>query len=260
MDRNRPIGIFDSGMGGISVLGEAIRMMPTENFIYYGDSENAPYGSKTKEEVTALSEAVCEHLIERHVKAIVIACNTATSAAAPYLREKYKDIPVIGIEPALKPAVEGQPEGAVLVMATEMTLKESKFLDLCDRIANEREVIKLPCPSLVALVESGITEGYEAEQAIRECLEEVDFSRVTAVVLGCTHFVFLRDAVTAVMGEDVKIFDGNTGTVKHLLQVLDNLGLHDESRHEATIEIINSGGMSLVLQSQRLLSLYKPFI
>lgn len=258
MDQNRPIGIFDSGMGGVSVLGEAIRMMPTENFIYYGDSGNAPYGVKSKEEVTRLSEAVCDHLVSRNVKAIVIACNTATSAAAPYLREKYKDIPVIGIEPALKPAVEAQREGAVLVMATEMTLKEAKFKNLCNRIAKEREIIKLPCPSLVELVESGITEGEEAKRAIEACLKAVDYSRVSAVVLGCTHFIFLREAVSQVMGQGVMIFDGNTGTVRHLLQVLESLGLHDESRHESTIEIINSGGMDLVLQSQRLLNLYKP--
>lgn len=258
MDQNRPIGIFDSGMGGVSVLGEAIRMMPTENFIYYGDSGNAPYGTKSKEEVIRLSEAVCDHLVSHHVKAIVIACNTATSAAAPYLREKYKDIPVIGIEPALKPAVETQKEGAVLVMATEMTLKEAKFKNLCSRIAKEREIIKLPCPSLVTLVESGITDGEAAESAIRACLEAVDYSRVTAVVLGCTHFIFLREAVSRVLGQEVMIFDGNTGTVRHLLQVLESLGLHDETRHESTIEIVNSGGMDLVLQSQRLLGLYKP--
>ena len=144
VDKSRPIGIFDSGMGGISVLGEAIRWLPTENFIYYGDSVNAPYGTKTKRRGHhALSEQICDHFIERNVKAIVIACNTATSAAVEYLRQKYTHIPVIGIEPALKPAVEHVPEGAVLVLATEMTLKEAKFLDLCDRIANERKVLKL---------------------------------------------------------------------------------------------------------------------
>lgn len=258
VDKSRPIGIFDSGMGGISVLGEAIRWLPTENFIYYGDSANAPYGPRSKEEVTRLSEAICDHFIERDVKAIVIACNTATSAAATYLRAKYPQIPVIGIEPALKPAVETLEEGAVLVMATEMTLKEEKFLDLCDRIAKEREVVKLPCPSLVSLVESGITDGPAAEEAVRSCLEAVDYSRVKAVVLGCTHFVFLRDVVKRVMGEGVAVFDGNLGTVKHLLQLLEERGDHDVSQHEATIEIINSGGMDLVLQSQRLLNLYKP--
>lgn len=257
VDKHRPIGIFDSGMGGISVLGEAIRWLPTENFIYYGDSANAPYGPKTKEEVTRLSEAICDHFIERDAKAIVIACNTATSAAAEYLRLKYPQIPVIGIEPALKPAVEMLKEGAVLVLATEMTLKEEKFLNLCNRIAKEREVLKIPCPSLVTLVEKGITEGAEAEKAVRDCLETVERSNVKAVVLGCTHFVFLRDVVKTVMGEGVEVFDGNEGTVKHLLQLLEERGDHDMTKHEATIEIINSGGMDLVLQSQRLLNLYK---
>lgn len=258
VDKSRPIGIFDSGMGGISVLGEAIRWLPTENFIYYGDSLNAPYGSKTKEEVTALSEQICDHFIERNVKAIVIACNTATSAAVEHLRQKYTHIPVIGIEPALKPAVETVEKGAVLVLATEMTLKEAKFLDLCDRIANERKVLKLPCPSFVTMVEQGIVSGPEAEAEVRKCLKVFAQEDVRAVVLGCTHFVFLRDVIAKVMGDGVEIFDGNLGTVKHLLQILEERGDHDTTQHEATIEIINSGGMALVMQSQKLLSLYKP--
>lgn len=258
VDKSRPIGIFDSGMGGISVLGEAIRWLPTENFIYYGDSANAPYGTKTKEEVTELSEHICDHFIERNVKAIVIACNTATSAAVEHLRQKYTHIPVIGIEPALKPAVEHVPDGAVLVLATEMTLKEAKFLDLCDRIANERKVLKLPCPSFVTMVEQGIVAGEEAEAEVRRCLEPFIQEEVKAVVLGCTHFVFLREVIEKVLGADVAIFDGNLGTVKHLLQTLEERGDHDMTQHEATIEIINSGGMGLVLQSQKLLSLYKP--
>lgn len=255
---NHPIGVFDSGMGGVSVLGDAIRLMPTENYIFYGDSGNAPYGIKTKEEVTKLSEAVCDHLVQRGVKAIVIACNTATSAAAIYLREKYPHIPVIGMEPALKPAVEAVLEGAVLVMATEMTLKEQKFENLCNDIAKDREVIKLPCPSLVSLVESGITSGEVAESAIRDCMKDIDLDRVRAVVLGCTHFVFLREAVRAVIGDQAAVFDGNLGTVKHLEQILESKDLLDKTKHEATIEIINSGGMSFVLQSQRLLNLYQP--
>lgn len=254
-DLHRPIGIFDSGMGGISVLGEAIRYMPTENYIYYGDSLNAPYGIKTKEEIIELSEHICNYFIEKECKAIVIACNTATSVAAEYLRSRYS-IPVIGIEPALKPAVEKLETGAILVMATEVTLKEEKFKQLMDRTAQDREVIKLACPSLVTLVENGITEGVEAEEAIRACFAEVDVSRVTGVVLGCTHFVFLRKAVRNVLGNQVALFDGNGGTVKHLLEILEKNHLHDHEKHEATIQIINSGGMSLVMQSQKLLSLY----
>lgn len=258
MDRHRPIGIFDSGMGGISVLGEAIRLLPTENFIYYGDSANAPYGPKSKEEVIELCERICDHFVERQVKAIVIACNTATSAAAEHLRAKYKDIPVIGMEPALKPAVEMLDDGAVLVLATEMTLREEKFISLCNRIAKEREVLKLACPSFVTLVEEGITQGEVAEQLIRDCLSSVVLTKVKAIVLGCTHFVFLRQAVSHVVGEQVGLFDGNHGTIKHLLEVLEARGEHDTTKHEATIEIINSGGMPLVLQSQKLLSMYKP--
>ena len=124
---NRPIGVLDSGLGGISVLRELVKLMPGEDFIYYGDSANAPYGTRTPEEVIDLTKKDVEFLLERGAKAIVVACNTATSAGIQILRERYTDIPVIGIEPALKPAVLSKQNPKVLVMATPMTLREEKF-------------------------------------------------------------------------------------------------------------------------------------
>ena len=133
-EMQRPIGVFDSGVGGISVLRELVALMPNENFIFYGDSKNAPYGTKTLEEVRKLTLADAEYLRSRNVKALVVACNTATSAAIHILREKYqKEIPVIGIEPALKPAVSVKENSRVLVMATPMTLREKKFHNLMQK-------------------------------------------------------------------------------------------------------------------------------
>ena len=143
------IGVFDSGVGGISVLRELVAQMPNENYIFFGDSKNAPYGTKTLEEVQKLTCADAEYLLSRGVKALVVACNTATSAAIRILREKYADMPVIGIEPALKPAVHAGGHPRVLVMATPMTLREEKFHALMQRFESDAEILRLPCPGLV---------------------------------------------------------------------------------------------------------------
>ena len=154
-----PIGVFDSGVGGISVLRELVAQMPNENYIFFGDSKNAPYGTKTLEEVQQLTCADAEYLLSRGVKALVVACNTATSAAIRILREKYADMPVIGIEPALKPAVRAGGHPRVLVMATPMTLREEKFHALMQRFESDAEILRLPCPGLVEYVEQGVLEG-----------------------------------------------------------------------------------------------------
>ena len=135
--KNNPIGFFDSGVGGLSVLREAISIMPNENYIFFGDSKNAPYGTKSVEEVKKLRFKTAEFMMEKKVKAIVVACNTATSAAIDDLREKYKDIPVIGIEPALKPAVKLNRKGNIIIMATPMTLREHKFVNLMDKYKDQ---------------------------------------------------------------------------------------------------------------------------
>ena len=159
-----PIGVFDSGVGGISVLRELVAQMPNENYIFFGDSKNAPYGTKTLEEVQKLTCADAEYLLSRGVKALVVACNTATSAAIRILREKYADMPVIGIEPALKPAVHAGGHPRVLVMATPMTLREEKFHALMQRFESDAEILRLPCSGLVEYVEQGVLEGAELEE------------------------------------------------------------------------------------------------
>ena len=257
---NRPIGIFDSGMGGISVLGEAIRQMPNETFIYFGDSANAPYGEKSTDQIIALSDRVCERLKSHDVKAIVIACNTATSAAAAYLREKFTPIPILGMEPALKPAVQDHPHGAIVVMATEVTLREKKFAALMQRTAAQANVIKLPCPNLVRMVERSVVTGPEAELEIKSCFQEVDTDGVDAVVLGCTHFIFLRKALRTLFGDKLQIYDGNAGTINNLKMTLDQMGMlaHPENKGEFTL--LNSKNDAYNLQMQNLLDLYEQVV
>lgn len=210
----RPIGVFDSGVGGISVLRELVALMPNENYIFYGDSKNAPYGTKTLEEVQALAGADAKHLVEQDVKALVVACNTATSAAIKILRKKYPDIPIIGIEPALKPAVMAGEHPRVLVLATPMTLREEKFQMLLKEHEMEAEIIPLPCPGLMEFVERGELNSPRLEQFLIELFAEYIEHPVDSVVLGCTHYPFVKEMIQKVLGSHVQIFDGGAGTAR----------------------------------------------
>lgn len=257
---NRPIGIFDSGMGGISVLGEAIRQLPNESFIYYGDAANAPYGEKSTEAIIELSDRVCKQLLSRDVKAIVIACNTATSAAADTLRKKHPQVPILGMEPALKPAVQVNPEGTIVVMATEVTLREKKFAELMDRTADQAKVVKLPCPSLVRMVERSVLTGPEAESELKHCFQDLDFMALSAIVLGCTHFVFLRKALKSLLGERIQLFDGNVGTIKNLSRILEQRGLRANKDNLAAIELQSSLDEVYTERMRQLLEIYDQVV
>lgn len=217
---NRPIGVFDSGVGGISVLHCLTDLMPNENFIYYGDSLNAPYGTKTFDAVKELTFATAKRLIDQNCKCLVIACNTATAAAVRALRQTYSHIPVIGIEPALKPAVMAKPGGNILVMATAVTLKEEKFHRLMDTYKDCANILTLPCPGIVEFVERGILSGDELNLYLKDLLCEYISNPPDAVVLGCTHYPFVRKAIENTLDKDVLIFDGGNGTARETLHQL----------------------------------------
>lgn len=240
--KKQPIGVFDSGVGGISVLRELVKLMPEENYIYFGDSKNAPYGIKTLEEVRKLSIADAEFLIEQNAKALVVACNTATSAAIQILREKYPKMPVVGIEPALKPAVCFKPEPRVLVMATPMTLREEKFHQLLLRYEDQADIVRLPSPGLVELVERGELSGAELEQFLTELFAQYRKERIDCVVLGCTHFPLARETIQKVLGNDVAVFDGGAGTARETKRRLIAAGLKNDSAGRGTIQMENSLG------------------
>ncbi len=210
-----PIGVFDSGVGGISTLREMTQLLPQERFLYYGDAQNAPYGTKPKEEVLRCVREVVSVLLRQRVKALVIACNTATSAAAATLRQELT-IPVIGMEPALKPAQAARQGGRILVMATPLTLKEEKFERLMAQYGEG--AVKVPCPGLMELVEQD--DAPEAERYLRSLFAQYDLPQVDAVVLGCTHYVFLRPMIRAMLPERIVITDGNLGTARQLQRVL----------------------------------------
>ena len=232
------IAVFDSGVGGISVLRHLRRQLPGERFLYFGDSANAPYGSRPTEEVRALTLAAVEGLrAEYPLKALVLACNTATAAAVTALREKYPDFIVIGIEPALKLAADHFPGGHIGVMATEVTLREEKFDSLLHRFDANCTVIKIPAPGLVPLIEGGKAEAPETEALLREILRPY-IGKLDALVLGCTHYPFAAKAISGILGEKVVLLDGGDGTARETRRRLEKAGLLEEGTGSVTI--INS--------------------
>ena len=227
-----PVGVFDSGVGGISTLREMIRELPDERFLYYGDMANAPYGVKSTDEVVACVRKVVDHLLTRDIKALVIACNTATGAAAAVLRKELP-VPVIGMEPALKPASLVRKNGSVLVLATPLTLRQEKFTNLM-KLYGEGAV-KVPCPGLMELVEADDVPG--AKRYMEELFTRYPPEQVDAVVLGCTHYVFLKGLIRDLLPERIAITDGNAGTARQLKRVLAKNGLlNPEGPGSVTLE------------------------
>ena len=251
-----PIGVFDSGVGGISVLRELVALMPNENYIYFGDSANAPYGTKTLDEGVALVCNDAEYLYNKGIKALVVACNTATSAAIQILRERYQDIAVIGIEPALKPAVLSGHYPRVLVMATPMTVRETKFLRLMQRFEEQAQIIPLPCPGLMEFVEKGDLDSAELEDYLQKLF--APYEKIDAVVLGCTHYPFVKKKIQKVLGYRVRLFDGGEGTARETRRQLENRGLLNSSGEPGKVVFENSAKEDVLLKlSQNLLNYEK---
>jgi len=236
---NRPVALFDSGVGGISVLAEMIRRMPGESYLYFGDSAHAPYGSRPADEVRALTEKHIASLLERGAKAIVIACNTATGAAIAGLRKKYPEIPIIGMEPAIKPAAIAHPGGRILVMATPVTLTSEKFRNLMSLYTEKAEIIPVPCKQLARMIEAGILEGPELEEYLQETLAPHLFRPADAVVLGCTHYPFIRSVIARMAGTE-NIYDGGAGTARETERRLREKGLLSGSTVPGSVTILNS--------------------
>ena len=225
---DRPVGMLDSGLGGISVLAQALRALPRENFVYFGDTANIPYGDKEPEEVLRLTRLGVDRLIGHGCKAIVIACNTATSVAAQQLRSELS-LPVIGIEPALKPASLLPGEGQILVLATQVTLRLPKFHALMELYGDHATPV--PCSGLMECVEAGQLEGERVENLLRELLSPYLQTPIKAVVLGCTHYPFLKKAIAAILPPGTPLVDGNAGTARQLARRLKEEGLEAPPEH-----------------------------
>ena len=232
------IGVFDSGVGGISVLRELLALMPEEKYLYFGDSANAPYGKRTTEQVRQLTLAAAAHLLDRGCKALVVACNTATAAAIRELRAAYPDTIIIGIEPALKVAADRFPGGHIGVMATPVTLREEKFHTQLHRFPG-MTVELIPVPELVELVEAGKADGPEVEALLRPVLTPYA-DKLEAVVLGCTHYPFAAKTISRLLGENTAVLDGGPGTARETRRRLAEAGLLRSGDGELLLE--NSAG------------------
>ena len=230
--------MFDSGVGGISVLRELVKQMPGEKFLYFGDSANAPYGKRTTAQVRQLTMDAAAMLMERGIKALVVACNTATAAAITDLRQAYPDTIIIGIEPALKPAADRFPNGNIGVMATPVTLREEKFHLQLERFSGA-QVHLIPVPELVELVEAGHTDDESVENLLRPVLLPYA-GKLDAVVLGCTHFPFAAKVIGKLLGEKTAILDGGEGTARETHRRLQEAGLLEEG--EGCVQMENSSG------------------
>ncbi|MBQ4156687.1 MAG: glutamate racemase [Clostridia bacterium] len=240
--RSRPIGVFDSGLGGVSVLRNMSALLPKEDFIYFGDDKNAPYGTKSEEEILRLAIDDTSFLLQKNVKAIVIACNTATSAAANHLRETLS-VPVIGMEPALKPASLSRKEGVIGVMATPATLKQKKFRLLYEKYGDH--AMPIPCPGLMEFAEKGILSGEEIDVFLKKLLAPYRKFPLESVVLGCTHYVFLKGAISKAL-PGVILYDGNEGTARQLKRVLEERNWLKETG-EGSVSMYTSGDESHIL-------------
>lgn len=240
MNNNESIGIFDSGIGGATVLKEILKKLPNENYIYYSDSKNNPYGDKTDEEIFDMSDKIVKKFIENKCKAIVIACNTASAKAAKQLREKYPEQIIIAIEPAYKMVHDFAYEKPTLVMATKGTIESEKFHKLYEKYDNHKTYL-LACKGLADIIE----EGNEAK--IKNYLEE-NLSKykdkIENVVLGCTHYPLIQEQIQEVLGA-VKFFNGAPNLAKHLKDVLEDNNLLNKSQENGKINFIDSSNSEL---------------
>lgn len=209
------IAFFDSGVGGLTVLQEALKRMPGEDYIYYGDSDHAPYGTKTKEEIKGHVFRSVEFLAQMDLKALVLACNTATSVTVDDLRKMYS-FPIIGMEPAVKLAVKNTKNQKIIVCATNVTLKEGKLSQLVSNLNATEMVEYLPLQELVMFAENFDLESPEVIAYIQKKFSSFNWNEFDSIVLGCTHFIYFRHLIRQFVPKEIQILDGNEGTIKNL--------------------------------------------
>ena len=221
MSSNAPIGVYDSGFGGLSVWRELRRLLPEESLIYLGDGKNCPYGGRSREDIEGFAIAAVERLVERGVKMVVVGCNTATTAAVATLRQRWDDMPIVGLEPAVKPACLTTRTRKIAVLATAHSLSSDMFLATAARYADDVEVVKVVGEGFVELVERNMEHSVEAEMLVRKAVEPLLERGVDKIVLGCTHYPFLKETISRFFPAQTALVDGNLGTVRQLRRRLE---------------------------------------
>jgi glutamate racemase len=240
------IGVFDSGVGGLSILDEALRQLPQHDYIYLADSANAPYGEKSSDWIAGRSMVLCKYLASNGCDAIVIACNTATAQAIKQIRAEL-EIPIIGVEPGIKPAAMQTKNGIVGVLATEATLKSDKFNALLETLPENCHVIKQSGAGLVPLIEAGKADSAEALDLLGQHLAPILDAGADTLVLGCTHYPFLRKAIRKLLGDSITLVDTSEAVVKQLQRQIENLEYGLQAQGRGTVIFISSKNESLLL-------------
>ena len=214
------IAFFDSGVGGLTVLYDAMQVLPHEQYIYYADTEHVPYGTKSKKQIIKYVDEAIAFIADMEPKALVVACNTATSVVIKHLRDLYS-FPIIGMEPAIKPAILAYPGKKVLLCATKRTIKEKKLQHLIEKLNAHDSVQKLSLQKLVKFAEAGHFDTLEVESYLIQKFENIDWEKYGALVLGCTHFLYFKEMIQKIIPDHIDIMDGNKGTVKRLVDLVE---------------------------------------
>jgi len=247
------IGVFDSGVGGLSILDEALQQLPHHNYIYFADSANAPYGDKPPQWIAERSLQICRYLMEQDCSAIVVACNTATAEAIATIRSTL-DIPIIGVEPGIKPAAMQSQNGIVGVLATETTLNSDKFNALLATLPEHCQFIKQAGAGLVPLIEAGLIETPEMQALLRSHLKPIQDQGADTLVLGCTHYPFLKKMIRAVVGDSMTLIDTSDAVVRQLLRQMHQQGLIVSSKHSPKLSLLSTANAdTLEAMAERLL-------
>jgi glutamate racemase len=236
-----PIGIFDSGVGGLSVLKAIRTKMPEETVVYFGDQGHIPYGSRPMEQIRHFSEAITQLLLEQSAKIIVVACNTASAAALKYLRERFPDVPFVGMEPAVKPAAEQTQTGKVGVLATPATFQGALYASVVERFASGVELLQDTCPGLVQEIEQGNLQGSETRDILERALVPMLAGNIDTVVLGCTHYPFVIPLIQQIVGENVRVIDPAPSVARQVWRVLEMKGMKNPSTARGEIKFLTSG-------------------
>lgn len=238
---NSPIGIFDSGVGGISVLRAIREQMPEESVIYFGDQGHIPYGPRPMEQIREFSEAITRFLLQQDAKIIVVACNTASAAALKSLRETFPAVQFVGMEPAVKPAAEHTHTGKVGVLATPATFQGALYASVVERFANGVELFQNTCPGLVQEIEQGNLSGPETRKILEDALGPMLEKNIDTVVLGCTHYPFVIPLIQQIVGDRVRVIDPAPAVAKQTGRLLEANDIKSNSRSKGDVMLYTSG-------------------
>lgn len=247
MSDSRPIGVFDSGTGGLSVLKELLQDLPNEKFIYFADSANCPYGSKSHDEIIRLSSKVVDFLINKNCKIIVVACNTATAAAIDWLRDNYT-LPFIGMEPAIKPAALNSKTKSIGVLATTGTFKGRLYIETSRKFASDVNVCYQVGEGLVELVENGLYNSPEAKLLLLRYIQPMLDCNIDQLVLGCTHYPFFKPLLETILPDNVEIIDPAPAVSKQVVRVLNENGLVNKGINNSLVHEFYSSSTTITLR------------